>query len=1046
MSSGLEEGASLQSGAMELPWQDELPPHCGGRQHTHNRRQTALIQTALIQTPRTIPSAASGAPQPDHTLLIPLEKEENDGNTPYDNPVICKVEVPFMCSVVLDATTSFVTVVTVSLTDAIPPSVLLRIPSRPVRPSPPVNLSHIQTIKAELILQWDDPPHSDTGRLRYEVRHSPNTTHPAWQVVSVPEEPRLSLELKPELNYTIQVRSSGLDKPPLWSEWSELHHIYLYSVSYIPQTVVARSGENVTMYCVFNDHSMNASTATWMLNLNPNQTLNRSLYHPLNQWVSKITFRPSETQMYAVLQCKTKNWTQAQSRIYVEGAYIKINCETSGDIDAMECSWTNTLYTNPTIRYRWADLPCDVMEKREQRGEEVGQTGPPWPSCLPFLRTMKTKCTFQPLRMNCYKLWLEVPSLLGPIRSKPIYLTPTDHVKPHTPTNVKAVTRSSGVLNVTWEPPSLPSDGLQCQFRYQSPSAVRAQPEWKVQSPVREKWAEAVVSDMCRVYVVQARCMHTKGTGYWSEWSDSVYSTPQNSRGTHLQISRRSYCVDGFIVQYQPLSGSVRREQMELASSYSFQWNQVPQTVTVEAYNNLGSSANNINMTLEKQPKRRCVHSFSVLVINSTCVSLSWSLLDPPSVPLYMVVQWSPQKQQGYDPHKGRSSETWARLPYTKRPIYLRGDFLGSEDSGFQLYPVFADGEGEPMYAKATREEPAAYMMLMIISFLSINIVWKKVPNPNQCSWAKGLDFKKGATFDLLFRPPEGLSTWPLPLPSENISKASILDKTDLSAMNKALVQAPCVSLTPAPAFSMSLTPGFDTEADPAQPSESEGLLSGTSLALNVNTISRPRIDELLLPDQTSGSNDSSTHSLVTYATVLLSGLKQEQQPSHLHYKDGSGSSSSDEGNFSANNSDISGPFVGGLWELDNCRGGEMDHLRHSCLYNSVEELSETSDQEHKGEEYVRGIKDLFYLGMDFPAADEKSEKDEQRGEETNIELLKNVVLNRDECAVELHPLLGPEDSRELQSASTRGFSQLYQPQFRAAACMRQLAAHPQDG
>ncbi|XP_033937667.1 leptin receptor isoform X2 [Pseudochaenichthys georgianus] len=1135
LSLGLEEGASLQSGAMELPWQDELccdspsahltaevdsthtpetnrsdsnPPHhplCSFRSSTNRSHPPDPSEGTCLDILCKIdenwenlicelqshgpPSTTKAAGVKAISLQsVSSKKEENDANTPYDNPVICNVEVPFMCLVVLDATTSFVTVVTVSLTDAIPPSVLLRIPSRPVRLSPPVNLSHIQTIKAELILQWDDPPHSDAGRLRYEVRHSPNTTHPAWQVVSVSEEPRLSLELKPELNYTIQVRSSSLDKPPLWSEWSERHHIYLYSVSYIPQTVVARSGENVTMYCVFNDHSINASTATWMLNLNPNQALNRSLYHPLNQWVSKITFRPSETQMYAVLQCKTKNWTQAQSRIYVEGAYIKINCETSGDIDAMECSWTNTLYTNPKIRYRWADLPCDVMEKREQMGEEVGQTGPPWPSCLPCLRTMKTKCTFQPLRMNCYKLWLEVPSLLGPIRSKPIYLTPTDHVKPHTPINVKAVTQSSGVLNVTWEPPSLPSDGLQCQFRYQSPSAVRAQPEWKVQSPVRERWAEAVVSDMCRVYVVQARCMHTKGTGYWSEWSDSVYSTPQNSRAPErgpdfwrilqddphrnqtnvtlllepLQISMRSYCVDGFIVQYQPLSGSVRREQMELASSYSFQWNQVPQTVTVEAYNNLGSSANNINMTLEKQPKRRCVHSFSVLVINSTCVSLSWSLLDPPSVPLYMVVQWSPQRQQGYDPHKGRSSDTWARLPYTKRPIYLRGNFLGSEDSGFQLYPVFADGEGEPMYAKvaATREDPAAYMMLMIISFLSIvllvtlilsqnqmkKIVWKKVPNPNQCSWAKGLDFKKGATFDLLFRPSEGLSTWPLPLPSENISKASILDKTDLSAMNKALVQAPCVSLTPAPAFSISLTPGFDTEAHPAQPSESEGLLSGTSLALNVNTISQSIIDELLLPDQTSGSNDSSTHSLVTYATVLLSGLKQEQQPSHLHYKDGSGNSSSDEGNFSTNNSDISGPFVGGLWELDSCRGGEMDDLRLSCLYNSVEELSETSDQEHKGEEEVRGIKDFFHLEMDFPAADEKSEKDEQTGEETNIELLKNVVLNRDERAVELHPLLGPEDSRELQSASARGFSQLYQPQFRTAACMRQLAAHPQDG
>lgn len=54
----------------------------------------------------------------------------------------------------------------------------------------------------------------------------------------------------------------------------------------------------------------------------------------------------------------------------------------------------------------------------------------------------------------------------------------------------------------------------------------------QAQSPVRVPWATAAVSDMCRVYAVQVRCIHINGTGYWSEWSDSVYSTPQNSRGT----------------------------------------------------------------------------------------------------------------------------------------------------------------------------------------------------------------------------------------------------------------------------------------------------------------------------------------------------------------------------------------------------------------------------------------------------------------------------------------------------------------------------------
>lgn len=251
-----------------------------------------------------------------------------------------------MCSIALDATSSFVTMVTVSISDAVALPVLFRIPARPVKPSPPVNLSHVQTIEAELILHWDDP--SDSDPLTYEVRYSSNTTHPAWQVVSASAEPKLSLELKPRLNYTLQVRCSSLDKPPVWSDWSKPHHIFLDRVSYIPEKVVARPGENVTVYCVFNDHSTNASTAMWMLNFQ--KQLHRSQYHPVNQWVSQITVRPSETRMYDLLQCT--QWTIPYSQIYVEGASIHINCVTNGDIDAMDCSWKNTQWTILKLRSR----------------------------------------------------------------------------------------------------------------------------------------------------------------------------------------------------------------------------------------------------------------------------------------------------------------------------------------------------------------------------------------------------------------------------------------------------------------------------------------------------------------------------------------------------------------------------------------------------------------------------------------------------------------------------------------------------------------------
>lgn len=55
----------------------------------------------------------------------------NDGNTAPYNPVVCEAEDSFMCSLALDTTTSFVTVVTVSIGNAVALPVLLRIPARP---------------------------------------------------------------------------------------------------------------------------------------------------------------------------------------------------------------------------------------------------------------------------------------------------------------------------------------------------------------------------------------------------------------------------------------------------------------------------------------------------------------------------------------------------------------------------------------------------------------------------------------------------------------------------------------------------------------------------------------------------------------------------------------------------------------------------------------------------------------------------------------------------------------------------------------------------
>ncbi|KAJ3598823.1 hypothetical protein NHX12_032787 [Muraenolepis orangiensis] len=902
------------------------------------------------------------------------------------------------------------------------------VPVRPVQLRPPVNMTHTQTVEGRLVLRWS----GGSGPRRYQVRYAFNGTTPVWQELHVSGEPRVFLDLSPRLNYTFQARCSLQGQPPLWSPWSRPHHIYLDTVSYIPEKVVVKPGQNVTVYCVFNNRSANASSAVWQANFK--HPIPHRQYTNVSRWVSQITVLPSKNRLYDLLQC-TQDWNIPYSQIYVEGAAIAITCETNGDIDAMTCSWANNHMTKLNFLSRWADVPCDVMERRERAGKVVGETKPATCQRGRPGNGMRS-CTIHPLRMSCYKLWLEVDSRLGPIRSRAIYVSPTDHVKPHQPSNVEAVSESRRVLRVRWEPPFLPVEGLQCQLRYHSPSTASAQPEWKVQNPTLARWVEVSVPDMCRVYVVQVRCMSTRGTGSWSDWSESVYSVPQNSRAPdngpdfwrvleddpqgnttnvtlllkHLPMEERSYCVDGFVVQHLTPGGSVVSEKIDMVSAYSFEWNQEVHTVTVAAYNSLGSSTANVKMTLDRRFKRRCVDTFHVEVLNSSCLALRWTLLSNSTAPLATVVQWGALGPLS-------AGEPWARLPYTEHTQYLRGDFSAAEMYGFTLYPVFADGEGEPAYSMATRRDPAAYPLLVIFTLLLVmlfvtlvlsqnqmkRLVWKDVPNPYNCSWAKGLDLKKANTIDHLFQVPDPLPGWPFLLPAEIFCEAVIVDKkNNLPPCATASDRVPAVSVGP--------DPGHDTIFS---------IASAPSLA----------------PGSALGTAASSSQSSVTYATVLL---RDPSEPSvRLSYNSdgsdgsggggGGGSSSSDEGNFSADNS--SGLFRGGLWELESCRGDP----RRSCSYNSVEEFSEE-------DEGAKEEKDLYYLGIDYKAEEEEEEEEgvEDEGEEREamaLVLLKSIGSNVS---------LGPEEEEEDKGEEAdpdvpADFSPVYRPQFKTTLCTRPL-------
>lgn len=238
------------------------------------------------------------------------------------------------------------------------------------------------------------------------------------------------------------------------------------------------------------------------------------------------------------------------------------------------------------------------------------------------------------------------------------------------------------------------------------------------------------------------------------------------------------------------------------------------------------------------------------------------------------------------------------------------------------------------------------------------------------------------------------------------------MEKANMSVLSGALVRSPHII----PTLNAVSCPFIEVDHNVIPPSV---------LDLDILTTPRPQLDELQLVDPPPSVLENSAQSSVAYAAVLLTNAKQELQSIHLSDRDGSGSSSSDEGNFSADNSDISGSFPGGLWELESCHDREMDDPRRSCSFNSVEELSEPSDHEDATEE-----KDLYYLSMDYQAENEEVEGEVKQKEE----LLKSVTLSRDGCSVESY--LTPS---ELVSTSTCDLAPLYMPQFRTAPYSRQL-------
>ncbi|KAJ8409413.1 hypothetical protein AAFF_G00228140 [Aldrovandia affinis] len=891
--------------------------------------------------------------------------------------------------------------VTVSLGDRSAVSAAMRFtPQHLVRPDPPANLRYNVTTEGELTLSWTDPQ-SSAGPLAYDVRYTSNTSLNSWvHVDNVRTQPMSLADLITGVTYTVQVRCKILGKPALWSGWSQNLLIYLHEVTYIPETVFTGMGDNVTVYCIFNNRSLSARNVVWWLNAQ--EKVPESQYSVLNDRVSSVTLpnvRPLKRQPFNVLHCcqrsgETSLCSYRYASLYTEGVSVAISCESNGDLSAMTCRW-NSLGVK--FYYRRRDLPCDIKE------EEVGMY--PAEEC-PIEGRGLNSCTFKPLLpLACYVMWLEFGNEKGTVKSQPVYVTPMDFVKPCPPFDLEALTVPEGYLRAKWARPELPAYELRFELRY---AVDEPDAQWRVFKSEVNQMAVFPVLDPCVIYTVMVRCKRLGGPGFWSDWSDLHYSTVQLSRAPErgpdfwrilkddqeqnqtnvtllfspLTREEALCCVEGFVVQHQTRGGAMWIEKLGLVSTYTFPWREEDQTVIVLAINSLGLSTRNTNMTLaRKNSKSRAISTLSSVMVNGSCVVLAWDLLPNSSAPASFVLEWTSRSRGRAHGDPGPRVK-WVRVPASSRSFYLHDKFYASEEYQFILYPIFVNGEGEPVYNKEDRGRPsskhAAYTLLLIIAFLSVvlfltlgvsqhqmmKLVWKDVPNPNNCSWAQGVDFRKAETVENLFRHPERLTSCPLLLETETVSEAVIVEVL------------PAVALE-------------------------EERAGWVERALQMSTT----------PSSSSSSSSSSAcgldRSSITYATVLPTG---ERGRAHRRPQERL-RSCSDEGNFSANASDLSGSYPEAPWEPD----GVPSNLRRS--YTSTEEFSENSDQEDQSLDGTGSRRDLCCSGL--------ASKDEEEGFGTEATL---------EHLVESCPLLDKQDPRSHgEEWSGRGIP-FYVPQFQTAA------------
>ncbi|XP_063795237.1 leptin receptor isoform X2 [Pseudophryne corroboree] len=653
-----------------------------------------------------------------------------------------------------------------------------------IRPNSPSDLRIEITEEGKLKVLWSRPA-SLTHRLQYQVKYYSNTTEDNSQFYLIVEEPYVTLNVTASCSPLVfEVRCRRFPTPGVWSDWSIPTVLKTQDGFYFPQKVLAGSGSNISVYCIYcnNNRKVPSKDIIWGLNL-INEVPSQQ-YTAISDYIGKVTFTnliattPKGKFQYDALYCCVPSigCQPRYAEIYAMDVNISITCETEGNVSMMICRWSAQQVallkeSNITLRYYQNINYCF--------GTDINYNAAISKDCV--LEDGLYKCLFNTIKATYrYYMWVEIQHPMGTLQSPPVCIKPINNVKPYTPLAVQAeMTAGTEHLHVTWSPPRYAVFKYMYRLRYR----VQGQEtEWQVLDIYNGTFANIYEVDACEPYTVQIRCIAISRSGYWSDWSQPINTAIKDLRAPlkgpefwrivqkniiqkgdnitlvwqPLQREQLLCSVSGYEVLHQASNALIWSQYIGNTTNYTFTLQHSAVTVTVQARNSRGHSKVNRNLTLsEKMSAVKAVRSLDVYLLNSSAVAV-WNLFPVAYDPLELVLEWRNLRE--------KAQVRWAFIPPNVSKYYIEDQFFAIEKYQFSLTPVFSEGVSSPRityeFSKVTGEmqnNAGFYVILPVITATSFllaitlaithqrmkQMFWKDVPNPKYCSWAQGVNFQK---------------------------------------------------------------------------------------------------------------------------------------------------------------------------------------------------------------------------------------------------------------------------------------------------------------